>query len=209
MITLRKASLLAAISVMLAPAAAFAAMAPHDVVKDARGNVVTSSNGNCVITQWQSRTDECTGVRGKRNILSRLSKEERTVYFDFNKSTINSNEKRKLDEVSKIILDSREVANVDIVGYADMIGKDSYNKKLSMKRAQTVKAYLAAKGLKTRKVRVEGLGSTNSVTHCDSKQNRSDLIACLAADRRVEIELNVINDAPAKKAAPAKAKKKK
>jgi len=192
MINIKKASLLAAVGAMLIPAAAFSAAVSsyHDVVKDARGNVVVSTNGNCVETQWTSATNQCIG--GKiRHISDRLSKEQRTVYFDFNKSTLNATEKAKLDEVSKIIIDSKEVESVDIVGYADQIGKSSYNKKLSEHRAYTVKKYLAVKGLKTRNVRVEGLGATNSVTHCDAKLDRAALIACLAADRRVEIELNV------------------
>jgi OOP family OmpA-OmpF porin len=190
MINLKKASLLAAVGMMLAPAA-FADTNFHDVVHDTRGNVVTSTNGNCVITKWESNRDECNGKIVHKDIRSRLTKEQRTVYFDFNKSTLNNKEKTKLQEVSKIIVDSKEVESVDIVGYADMIGKSSYNKKLSTKRAQTVKSFLAAKGLKTRNVRVEGLGEANSVTHCDSKMERKALIACLAADRRVEIELNV------------------
>jgi OOP family OmpA-OmpF porin len=113
------------------------------------------------------------------------------VYFDFNKSTLNRAEKTKLDEVSKIIVESKEVESVDIVGYADMIGKASYNKKLSQKRADTVKSYLATKGLRTRNVSVRGLGATNSKTTCKESLERAELIKCLAADRRVEIELNV------------------
>ncbi len=187
---IKKASLLATVCVMLVPAVSFAAGASfRDVVKDARGNVVVSTNGNCVETQWESSSNQC-GAK-KHGVASRLSKEERTVYFDFNKSTLNAKEKAKLDEVSKIIVDSKEVASVDIVGYTDMIGKSSYNKKLSVKRAHTVKSFLAARGLKTKNVRVEGLGESNSVTKCDAKMDRKDLIACLAADRRVEIELNV------------------
>lgn len=188
MINLKKASLLAAVGVMLVPAATFAAMErAHDVVKDARGNVVTSTNGNCVITKWESNGDACKG----HVPFTKLTREQRTVYFDFNKSTLNASEKTKLDSVSKILLGSKEVESVDIVGYADEIGKTSYNKRLSAKRAQTVKSYLAAKGLKTRKVRVEGLGEVNSVTHCDPKMDRAALISCLAPDRRVEIEVNV------------------
>jgi len=186
MITIKKASLLAVVGAMLVPAAAFAVDAPKDVVKDARGNVVTSTNGNCVITQWDAKTNEC----GKKSVAG-LTQEMRTVYFDFNKSTLNAKEKTKLTDVSKIIATSKEVESVDIVGYADMIGKSSYNKKLSTRRAETVKSFLSAKGLKTRKVRVEGMGSTNSVTQCDPKQEKQALIACLAADRRVEIELNL------------------
>lgn len=188
MINLKKVSLLASVSVMLASAAS-AAPAYHDVVKDTGGKVVHSTNGNCVETRWESSIDECGGAR--RDIRSRLTIEQRTVYFDFNKSTLNAQEKNKLDEVSQIIIDSKEVESVDIVGYADMIGKASYNKRLSTKRAQTVKAYLATKGLKTRNVNVRGLGATNSVTKCAETLPRQELIRCLAADRRVEIELNV------------------
>ena len=188
MFNIKKASLLAAVGIVLA-SSAFAATY-NDVVHDVRGNVVTSTNGNCVETQWNSTTNECGGVV-KGDIRSRLTKEQRTVYFDFNKSTLSATEKKKLDEVSKIILDSKQVENVNIVGYADMIGKPSYNKKLSQKRAATVKSYLAAKGLKTKNVVVEGLGEANSLTHCDAKLPRKELISCLAADRRVEIQLNV------------------
>lgn len=193
MITIKQASILAAVGVMLAPVAVFAADQDlRNVVKDARGNVVTSTDGNCVRSQWANGVDECNGSKvARHDIRSRLSKEDRTVYFDFNKSTLNAHEKAKLDDVSKIILDSKEVESVDIVGYTDEIGKSSYNKRLSQHRAATVKSYLAAKGLKTKNVRVEGLGEANSVTHCDNKLPHKELISCLAADRRVEIELNV------------------
>ena len=189
MMNFKKVSLLAAAGVMLSSPAFAVHTGYHDVVKNTGGNVVHSTNGNCVITRWESGVDECRG--GKRDIRSRLTIEQRTVYFDFNKSTLNAQEKKKLDEVSKIIIDSKEVESVDIVGYADMIGKASYNKKLSQKRAATVKSYLATKGLRTRNVNVQGLGEANSKTTCNESMERSELIRCLAADRRVEIELNV------------------
>ncbi|MBY0407697.1 MAG: OmpA family protein [Rickettsiales bacterium] len=189
MINFKKVSLLASVSAMLATAAFAGDTTFKEVVKDSTGDIVHSTNGNCVITRWDGNVDECRGGRG--DIRSRLTIEQRTVYFDFNKSTLNAREKKKLDEVSQIIIESREVESVDIVGYADMIGKASYNKRLSTKRAQTVRSYLATKGLKTRNVNLRGLGETNSVTKCDETLPRQELINCLAADRRVEIELNV------------------
>lgn len=185
---LKKVSLLASVGMLLA-APAMAGQADYrDVVKNTYGNIAHSSNGNCVYTRWQSDMDECIG---KYDIRSRLTVEQRTVFFDFNKSTLNSNEKVKLDEVSRIIIESDEVESVDIVGYADVIGKPSYNKRLSMKRANTVKSYLANRGLRTRNVSVEGMGETNAYTNCSESLERNALIACLAADRRVEIKLNV------------------
>jgi outer membrane protein OmpA-like peptidoglycan-associated protein len=190
MINIKKASLLAAFGVMLIPAAVFATVetsSTQDVVRDARGDAVMNTHGNCVVTKWDSGSDECGG----RDILSRLSREERTVYFDFNRSTLNTKEKAKLDEIAKIILDSKEVENVDIVGFADKIGNPSYNKVLSKRRAEAVKSYLAKKGLKTKSIYVEGAGESKSLTKCDAVTERKDLISCLAADRRVEIKLNV------------------
>jgi outer membrane protein OmpA-like peptidoglycan-associated protein len=194
MMNLKKASVLAAISVMLAPAA-FAADGYKDVVKATGGEVVRSTNGNCVITKWNATYEEC-GM-SKRDISAKLlTKEQRNVYFDFNKSTLSTTEKKELDEVSKIITASKEVGSVDIVGYADQVGSSSYNQKLSAKRAANVKAYLAKKGLKTNNVRVEGLGEGKSVTKCDAiakgAKASKELIACLAEDRRVEIKVNGI-----------------
>lgn len=192
MMNFKKACLVATAFVMIAPAA-FAGMhsSANDVVKTKTGNIVMNTFNNCVITKWESAGDECKGEK-RATDLRKLSKDQRTVYFDFNKSTLNKNEKAKLDDLSKLIVASKEVESVDIVGYADMIGKAGYNSALSKKRANTVKSYLTSKGLKTRKTRVEGLGATKSVTKCDQSMARKDLIACLAADRRVEIELNFV-----------------
>lgn len=182
MITLKKACLLATVSLMLAPASVFAADAVKDVVKDKNKNIVRNTFGNCVITKWDAANDECAGKPA-------ISKEMLNVYFDFNKSTLNAKEKNKLDNVSKLIKESKEIETVDIAGYADSIGKNGYNKKLSAKRAQTVKSYLSKRGLKTRNLSVESYGETKPVTNCDANLARADLINCLAEDRRVEIKL--------------------
>jgi outer membrane protein OmpA-like peptidoglycan-associated protein len=186
MITLKKACLLTTVSLMFS-ASAFAD-ANKEVVKDFNRNIVHSSNGNCVITMWDSATDECAG-KAPAPAAPVISKEMLNVYFDFNKSTLNAKEKAKLDTVSKLIKESKDVQNIDIAGYADSIGKDSYNKKLSAKRAETVKAYLAKKGLKTRRLTVEAYGENHPVTKCDPSLAKKDLITCLSEDRRVEIKL--------------------
>jgi outer membrane protein OmpA-like peptidoglycan-associated protein len=183
---------LAVIGVMIAPAAF--ADGFQRVVPNTHGNISRNTFNNCVVSTFTSPNDECTGQLGKPDIYN-LSKEWRNVYFDFNRSTLNVKEKAKLDQLSQVILDSKEVQNVDLTGYADVVGNASYNKRLSMKRAQTVKSYLAKKGLKTRKVKIEGLGESTPVTNCgyaDGTKATAEQIACLAEDRRVEIKLNFI-----------------
>ena len=190
MINIKKVAQLAVVGAMLAPAA-FAGQF-QDVVHDTNNHVVKNTFGNCVLTKWTSDSNECTG--GKVD-LRNLSKEWRNVYFDFNKSTLNAKEKAKLDQLSQTIVASKEVENVDLTGYADVVGNTAYNKRLSMKRAQTVKSYLATKGLKTRRVKVEGMGESQPVTNCgyvEGKKATAEQIACLAEDRRVEIFLNFI-----------------
>jgi len=181
----KKACLAATACVMFAPAA-FAGVY-QDVVKDSNGHVIMNSFNNCVLTKWESNSNQC----GMSADLRRLDKEMRTVYFDFNKSTLNAKEKAKLDELSKLVKVAKDVESLDVVGYADKIGNDGYNKRLSTRRAENVKAYLASKGLKTRKTRVEGMGSSKPVTNCNHA-DRAQQIACLAEDRRVEIEFNFI-----------------
>ncbi len=182
MMNLKKASMLVTVSLMLAPAA-FAGDAPKNVVKDTNGHVVVNSFNNCVISNFESPNSECNELY--------LSEELRKVYFDFNKSTLNAKEKAKLDQVAKILLAAKSVESIDIDGFADSIGKDGYNKKLSAKRAATVKAYLAKKGVKTRKVTIKALGETQPVTNCDAALAKAELVTCLAEDRRVEIKLNM------------------
>ena len=182
MTILKKASLLAALSLVLVPAAVSAGTEMKKTLHSTNGNVVRSTNGNCVITQWDAKSNEC-GVM--------ISEELRNVFFDFNKSTLNAKEKAKLDTVASLLKGSKEVSSIDIVGYADKIGKPSYNKALSAKRAAAVKKYLAGKGVKTRKLTVESLGSAKPVTSCDDKMPKAELISCLAEDRRVEIKLNL------------------
>lgn len=183
----KKASAAALMCVLAAPAAFAGSASVQDVVVDARGESVVSTFGDCVRTKWEVSTDGCGITKMK------LAKEERTIYFDFNSSRLTMDSKKKLNSLVKKIRESKQVKNVDIVGFADRIGgQSSYNQKLSMKRAQAVKSYLAVKGYKdTRNVEVRGLGASNSVTKCDDIKDKKALISCLAEDRRVEIELNL------------------
>ncbi|MFW0777816.1 MAG: OmpA family protein [Rickettsiales bacterium] len=181
----KKACLAATVSVMFAPAA-FAGVY-QDVVSDERSNIVMNTFNNCVLTKWDSNSNQC----GMSADLRRIDKEMRTVYFDFNRSTLNRKEKAKLDELAAIVRGAKDVESVDIVGFADEIGDAGYNKTLSKRRARTVKSYLSAKGLRTRNVSLKGMGEDGSVTNCD-QTDRAAKIACLAEDRRVEIEFNFV-----------------
>jgi outer membrane protein OmpA-like peptidoglycan-associated protein len=44
------------------------------------------------------------------------------------------------------------------VGHTDSVGSDAYNQKLSVRRAEAVKAYLVSKGIEKNRVYTEGKG---------------------------------------------------
>jgi OOP family OmpA-OmpF porin len=110
--------------------------------------------------------------------------------FDFDKSTLRSEGKEKLDDlVSK--LQAIDVETIIDIGYTDRIGSKAYNLKLSQRRAETVKAYLVSKGIPANRILAEGKGKANPVTkpgECKGHISRK-LIKCLQADRRVEIDV--------------------
>jgi OOP family OmpA-OmpF porin len=108
--------------------------------------------------------------------------------FDFDKAILKPAGKEKLDDLAAKI----EGMNVEVVvatGYTDRIGSDKYNDRLSLRRAQAVKAYLVSKGVPAQKVYTEGKGKRDPVTTGCNQKNRKQLIACLAPDRRVEVEV--------------------
>jgi OOP family OmpA-OmpF porin len=68
------------------------------------------------------------------------------------------------------------------VGHTDAVGEDAYNQKLSVGRAEAVKAYLLSKGIEKGRVYTEGKGEKSPVADNKTKEGR-------AKNRRVEIEL--------------------
>lgn len=181
------AALLLSTAVLVQPA--LAAKDLRAVVHDDRSNKVFNTFGNCVRTQWVSKNDECGG-KGARRATS-IGKEERTIYFDFNKATLTSDSKRKLDTLANVLSHDSSVRSASIVGYADRIGSAGFNDKLSQKRAFAVKEYLSQKGyLNTTIADTQWVGETEPVTSCPQTLTKPDLVNCLAKDRRVEVQID-------------------
>jgi len=103
------------------------------------------------------------------------------VLFDFDKSILKNEGKAKLDDLAgKVKAINLEV--VIAIGHTDSIGSDAYNQKLSVRRAESVKAYLVSKGIEPNRIYTEGKGEKQPVASNKTKDGRQK-------NRRVEIEV--------------------
>ena len=103
------------------------------------------------------------------------------VLFDFDKSVIKPEGRSKLDDISA----KAKGINLEVViaiGHADSTGSDAYNQRLSVRRAESVKAYLVSKGIEANRVYTEGKGEKQPVADNKTRDGR-------AKNRRVEIEV--------------------
>ena len=103
------------------------------------------------------------------------------AFFDFDKSVLKPEGRAKLDDlVSKIQGINLEV--IIAVGHTDSVGSDAYNQKLSVRRAEAVKAYLISKGIERNRIYTEGKGEKQPVADNRTAEGR-------AKNRRVEVEV--------------------
>ena len=113
-----------------------------------------------------------------------------TELFEFNKATLTSEARAKLDaEVIAKLKDFGDIRYVNVNGHADRLGSPQYNQRLSEKRAEAVRAYLVSKGTEAGKVEVFGFGKTLPSKSCPDQKDRKSLIECLAPNRRVVVEV--------------------
>ena len=103
------------------------------------------------------------------------------VLFDFDKSVIKPEGRSKLDDLAAKV----KGINLEVViaiGHADSIGSDAYNQRLSVRRAEAVKAYMVSKGIEPNRVYTEGKGEKQPIADNKTRDGR-------AKNRRTEIEV--------------------
>ncbi len=78
------------------------------------------------------------------------------------------------------LLQKHERVVVEVAGHTDSVGSDEYNMGLSDRRANSVKDYLTAKGVKASRLSAHGYGESRPVASNDTDEGRAE-------NRRVEL----------------------
>jgi len=103
------------------------------------------------------------------------------VNFDFNKSKLLPESYPILYDAAKTLLRNPDM-KVEIQGYTDNVGSESYNKKLGQKRADAVKEYLVSKGVAANRLSTTSFGEGNPVADNKTADGR-------AMNRRIEFKV--------------------
>lgn len=114
-------------------------------------------------------------------ILSNSKLVLNNVFFDFDKSTLQTESFVELDNLVDL-LKKNPTVKIEISGHTDDKGDAVYNKNLSQKRAESVLNYLTQKGIAATRLIAKGYGETSPIAPNDTEENK-------AKNRRTEVKV--------------------
>lgn len=158
------------------------------IVGGVAGNVI----GNKMDKQAKEIKDTLPGAEVERvGEGIKVTLKENMVNFAFDSSNLSEAGKMNLDKLATVLANNPDT-NINIYGYTDSKGTDSYNLSLSDRRSAAVRTYLASKGVSSSRMNTMGMGEADPVASNDTDAGR-------AQNRRVEFAItaneNMIKDA--------------
>lgn len=125
--------------------------------------------------QLQAEVDQLKATPTPRGLVLTLG----DVLFDTGRAELNPGAARKLDQLAQFLNEHKE-RRVQIDGFTDSVGTDSYNEQLSQRRADAVKAALLSRGVDSSRIGTEGYGKAYPVANNNDSGGRQ-------LNRRVEV----------------------
>ena len=110
------------------------------------------------------------------------------VLFDTGRAELKSGATRKVDQLAQFLMEHPD-RRVQIEGFTDSVGTDSYNEDLSQRRADAVKAALINRGIEPSRIGTEGFGKAYPVANNTDSGGRQ-------LNRRVEVVIGGNNGTP-------------
>lgn len=121
----------------------------------------------------------CPPARAQINVETKKIEIAEKVFFDTGKATIQARSFALLDDVAALLVANTSVASVVVEGHTDNRGSEAVNRKLSLARAEAVKAYLVQKNVDAARLEAKGIGP-------DRPAQPNGTAAGREANRRVE-----------------------
>ncbi len=177
-----------------------------NALMDKRGNPVQDARGNCARTKWLA--DQCCDPCGfptppapapmvveKQRTIQYIDLIRQSIYFIIDKDNIDAVDEQRMNDVINEINKSVAIRDVKLVGYADRFATNDYNIDLSKRRATHALDYFRGKGyFNNIQVGFGFFGEEKPVTNCPLNIPVLEQVACLQADRRVDIEVEVLRE---------------
>lgn len=106
----------------------------------------------------------------------------KNLEFDFNSSRIRRSSHSDLDFLATELIKNPNYKVCILSGHTDNVGSESYNQRLSERRAEAVKTYLVNKGVNAANIETRGYGESQPLASNDTAAGRQ-------TNRRVVIEV--------------------
>ena len=103
------------------------------------------------------------------------------VYFNTDKATLRESSYDALNDLLSA-MQTNKAMRVEIAGHTDDRASAEYNKDLSQRRAESVKAYLVENGIAKDRIRAKGYGESEPVASNETEEGRQQ-------NRRVEVRV--------------------
>jgi outer membrane protein OmpA-like peptidoglycan-associated protein len=132
----------------------------------------------------QAEVDQLKATPTSRGLVLTLG----DVLFDTGRAELNPGSSRKLDQLAQFLSEHKE-RRVQIDGFTDSVGSDSYNEELSRRRADAVKSALLVRGIDASRISTQGYGKAYPVANNTDSGGRQ-------LNRRVEVVIGGDNGTP-------------
>jgi outer membrane protein OmpA-like peptidoglycan-associated protein len=135
--------------------------------------------GSALVAKESSLQDRLAKLNAEETATEVIIRLPGAVLFDFDSAAIRPDAERTLQEVATVLASYRG-RPVRLEGHTDAIATEDYNLKLSERRAQAVRNWLAGHGAEAGRLRTKGFGKSHPIADNSTAEGRQK-------NRRVEV----------------------
>jgi len=150
---------------------------------DSNGNNSEAYN-NSSITKASENNLNKEALSEPINLDKEFASLQKIIYFQFDSKVLQMKFEGPLNEMASF-LEKYDNVQIVLTGHTDIIGDETYNQKLSVDRANSVKDYLASQGVSRSRINIIGKGEKEPIQDCENCPKQE-----FERNRRVEIKMN-------------------